>query len=420
MDLPNINTFTKKRKEMINFKRIAGVLALTLALVQIMPSIPVKATELDGETVELSDGESADGESADGELTDGELSDGELADGESADGELSDDESADDELVDDELAEKCDHEGCNNDLMEDSSLCSLCEEGQHYEYSANNDGYSHRIDMVCDCTYSGSWNAFCWFNEEGVCNECGQSKTTTCYHEHCTNPAGTDMGMCDECWGSEWEWSKLSDIDNETHTFIDVCGKCSSDWKIWTIVESHFNYSDGYCICGYKVSASESTSTSASGNSAPKAPTAEEIAKWAAAKVEEGIKAEVAIPVTDFVSASAVNAIPAEVKGTTTETVFNVSKITTTQGFVAAVDKIVKANPEGKSVSFYSEKPFAFNATSLNALTNANKEFVYMFKHEGHIYKVTIPAGAKVDLEGQRFAGPLYIGAKLGTTALVK
>ena len=126
------------------------------------------------------------------------------------------------------------------------------------------------------------------------------------------------------------------------------------------------------------------------------------------------------MPVTSFVSATAVNAIPKEVKDTTTETVFNISRIATTQGFVAAVDKMIKANIKEKKVTFYSDKPFAFNAVSLNALTNTKKEFVYIFKHNGRIYKVTIPAGAKIDLEGQQFAGPLYIGAKLGTTVVIK
>ena len=57
---------------------------------------------------------------------------------------------------------------------------------------------------------------------------------------------------------------------------------------------------------------------------------------------------------------------------------------------------------------------------SLDAVSNTGKDFVYTFKHEGKLYKVTIPAGAKVDLEGQKFAGPLFIGAKLGTTVVVK
>lgn len=156
-----------------------------------------------------------------------------------------------------------------------------------------------------------------------------------------------------------------------------------------------------------------------------KIPTEEEIAEQRAEaiskEVEEKIKAEEAIPVADFVSKEAVNAIPTEVKGSaSTEAVFNVSKITTTRGFVAAVDKIVKENAKEKTVTLYSDKPFAFNAASLTAVAGTSKDFVYMFKHEGQLYKVTIPAGAKVDLEGQMFAGPLYIGAKLGTTVVVK
>ena len=231
--------------------------------------------------------------------------------------------------------------------------------------------------------------------------------------------------MCDDCYLSDWE-SKYVKVNNAIHKQVLVCSECSSEFGDDFAYE-HWNYENGYCICGHNVNATPS----ASGNSVPKeekpaskVPTAEEVAEQrteAITKaVEEKIAAEEAIPVTSFVSAEAVNAIPAEVKGTTTEAVFNVSKITTTRGFVAAVDKIVKANLEGKSVTFYSEKPFAFNMNSLAAMADANKEFVYMFKHEGQLYKVTIPAGAKVDLAGQKFAGPLYIGAQLGTSVLVK
>lgn len=151
------------------------------------------------------------------------------------------------------------------------------------------------------------------------------------------------------------------------------------------------------------------------------APTEEQISEAIAKAVEEKNKAEESIPVEDFISTEAVNAIPTEVKGNaTTDAVFNVSKITTTRGFVAAVDKIVKENPQEKNVTFYSDNAFAFNDISLNALVNANKDFVYMFKHNGKLYKVTIPAGAKIDLAGQRFAGPLYIGAQLGTAVVVE
>ena len=149
---------------------------------------------------------------------------------------------------------------------------------------------------------------------------------------------------------------------------------------------------------------------------------AEEVRNNAFAKeVENRVKAEEAIQVASFVSKEALNALPAEVKGMTSkDTVYNISKITTTQGFVAALDKIVKATPKNGKVTLYSSEPFAFNKKALAAVTNANKDIVYIFNHKGHLYQVTIPAGVKVDLSLATFAGPLYIGAQLGTSVLIK
>jgi hypothetical protein len=78
-------------------------------------------------------------------------------------------------------------------------------------------------------------------------------------------------------------------------------------------------------------------------------------------------------------------------------------------------------NKKVEPVTFFTKNPIAFNASALTALSNAATEFVYMFNHEGHLYKVTIPAGAKINLDEEGgCAGPLYIGAKLGTSVLVK
>lgn len=71
------------------------------------------------------------------------------------------------------------------------------------------------------------------------------------------------------------------------------------------------------------------------------------------------------------------------------------------------------ANPGATSVTVYSSNPMAFSEDVLTSVANANKEFVYTFNHKGNLYKITIPAGAKVDLNGNRYAGPLYIGAQL-------
>ena len=207
-------------------------------------------------------------------------------------------------------------------------------------------------------------------------------------------------------------------VEANKHETIAICDSCTSQiLNLQMIDDCTFDENNICTLCN-------TAKTTKPSNSVPTptpAPSEEQISESIAKATEEKIKVEEAIPVEDFVSEEAVNAIPAEVKGnTSTEEVFNISKITTTRGFVAAVDKIVKENSQETSITLYSDKPFAFNTTSLDAVANASKDFVYTFKHEGQLYKVTIPAGAKVDLEGQMFAGPLYIGAKLGTTTVVK
>ena len=381
---------------MINFKRIAGVLALTMALIQVMPAVPVEAEE-EVEVEELAEEE--------------------------------EEVEAEEEVEEEVKEEKCYHIGCVNYAEEAVYvMCNDCQE-EVVRYDSNNDGWNHRYFWKCKCGLEDSYLEYCDF-VDGECSKCKQSQPTVCSHENCGSDSLSNMGICAEC-SNPGMWSdECVKVNDTTHKYVLICGKCSSEIMKYEGY-THYNYENGYCECGYYVGTGN---TSSENKEEPeyKAPTEEEKEEQRAEEieeqraeaiskaVEEKIAEEEAIPVTSFVSAEAVNAIPAEVKDTTTEAVFNVSKITTTRGFVAAVDKIVKANPEAKSVSFYSDKPFSFNTNSLAALTNANTEFVYMFKHEGHLYKVTIPEGAKVDLAGQKFAGPLYIGAQLGTSVLVK
>ena len=149
-----------------------------------------------------------------------------------------------------------------------------------------------------------------------------------------------------------------------------------------------------------------------------------DVSEMAQKAAEEAIKIEEALPVETFVSEVAVKAIPAEAKevanATAGMTSYNLTSIKTVKGFTAAVRKIAKADPETQSVLVYSNKPITFSVDTLNAVQDANKEFVYMFKHKGHLYKVTIPAGAKVDLRGEYYAGPLFIGSVLGTSQIVE
>ena len=136
--------------------------------------------------------------------------------------------------------------------------------------------------------------------------------------------------------------------------------------------------------------------------------------------LEATIQTEEALPVTSFASAAAVAAIPAEAKAAGTTATMNISNVTTSQGFVAAVKKIATASAAAPSVSVYSSKPIALNAASVNAISNTNKPFIYTFSYKGRLYRITIPAGAKVNLGKTGFAGPLGIGAQFGTTEVLK
>ncbi|MCQ2499010.1 MAG: hypothetical protein MJ133_08495 [Lachnospiraceae bacterium] len=73
-------------------------------------------------------------------------------------------------------------------------------------------------------------------------------------------------------------------------------------------------------------------------------------------------------------------------------------------------------------VSLYTEKPFCFNKSILNAMKNSNKSFVYYFMYKGHLYSVTIPAGTDASkvLEKNGYTGPFYVGKILGTTKFIK
>lgn len=139
---------------------------------------------------------------------------------------------------------------------------------------------------------------------------------------------------------------------------------------------------------------------------------------------EEAMRIEEALPVASFISEVAIKAVPAEVKEASTEAtganVYNLNAIRTVKGFTAAVRKIAKANPNAESLVVFSNKPVTFSVETINTIQDSYKEFVYMFYYKGHMYKVTIPAGTEVELGGEKYAGPLYIGSLLGTSELVE
>jgi len=212
-----------------------------------------------------------------------------------------------------------------------------------------------------------------------------------------------DSGACEHTFSGPWYVTPC------TTMHYQKCSKCGGELLNSQL---HTFGSDGKCtVCGYSKPSSQATSQET------KAPIAEDRAEEAAKVIEATVAAEVAAPVTTFTSAEAVNAIPAEAK--TTGAAYNLSSVTTTQGFVAAVNKISK-DTASKTMSVYSSKPITMNSASIEAVTSSGKAFEYTFSYMGHIYKITIPAGAKINMNGQRFAGPLYIGAILGTTQVIK
>ena len=351
---------------MMKFKKLASVLALTIALAQVVTVVPVHAEEV---------------------------------------GEVTHEANTSEWLVDgDSHYNPCTVEGCEekhnvayHSDWYDSEFTGYDEERHTWECTVCGKECSsehmylmiERVGHGCSC---GFWLDHSDSNGDGYCDINTEQCNRHLNHTFTKWEFDAEDGGC---------WSQCDDESCYERSFTKHSGNSCS-------------------ACGWK----GNTSTEEPKKEEPAIPqkSAEEVISEALAKAtEETIRTEEAMSVTSFVSAEAIDTLPAEVKETsTTETVYNLSKITTTRGFISAVDKIVKANTTAEAVSFYSSNPIAFNADSLTALTNANTEFVYMFNHEGHLYKVTIPVGAKVDLAGQTFAGPLYIGAQLGTSVLVK
>ena len=213
--------------------------------------------------------------------------------------------------------------------------------------------------------------------------------------------------------------------------------KCTEDEDNNGTAEDH-SWSDGKCsVCQYTCTHGEQTTGTCStcgknlGSGSQGSPTptpivtptlspvsAEQRQREDVELLEYTVSKEEALPVTSFASVAAVNAIPAEAK-TGNDLTYNISSVTTIPGFVAAVNKIANASPVSV-MSVYSSEPMALNAAVISAITNTGKTFVYTFTYKGHIYKVTIPAGAKISTNGQHFMGPLAVGAQLGTTQIVK
>ena len=253
----------------------------------------------------------------------------------------------------------------------------------------------------------------------------GVPETCTCNGRSDSDPWDsveyTHYRLCGSCQGSYdvGEHDTYTSLSNGNHRVTCTICNLPTDW----VEPCTFN-SEGRCTkCNYydssKNSSAESDQAAKEAAIAAAEKAAKERAEAIEAAAEAAIKAEEELPVASFVSTEALNSVPAEAKGSD-DTTYNISTVTTTRGFVAAVNKIAKDVASNNEVSVYSKESFAFNEDSLNAVASTGKDFVYTFTYKGHLYKITIPAGAKVNTNGQIFMGPLAIGAQLGTTEILK
>lgn len=97
--------------------------------------------------------------------------------------------------------------------------------------------------------------------------------------------------------------------------------------------------------------------------------------------------------------------------------IYDMSKYSTLQGFIAGLNKVAKENPKEKTINVFTGKAFPFNKKIIETINSIGKDVRYFFIHNGHLYSVTIHSkveSGKV-LEKSGFAGPLYIGKILGT-----
>ena len=130
-------------------------------------------------------------------------------------------------------------------------------------------------------------------------------------------------------------------------------------------------------------------------------------------KDQQRIDEEKDLPVSTFDNAT----VPQDFKNVGSID-YNLSAITTTEGFVEAVKKIEKVEVFKNFLHFYSDAPFAFSEESIKAMEG--KEVEYWFKHNGHMYEVYL--GSRLDLSktpitydgNNKYMGPLELARQVG------
>jgi len=271
------------------------------------------------------------------------------------------------------------------------TACDVCGWAPHIHTDASSwstDATNHW--KVCtsgtcdDPTYKGSLGAHTYNGKTNVasCSICG--KTNPNYQEEHTHTFESSWSTNDN---KHWKASTCGHSvtkDEGKHDFGDNEKKCKTC---------------GLSNPNYDKDASSKTSNSS-------APTR--------AQIEQDMTPKTMAAATSKIDKEAAALMPA--------TTFNMAEYRTTAGFAAGIMKAANLNGKNKQLTVYTTAPVSIDKSVLVTAQSAGVDFVYYFNYKNHLYRITIPAKADVTkvLESRGFSGPLFVGAVLGTSALVK
>jgi len=314
------------------------------------------------------------------------------------------------------------------------AVCGTC--GASYGELAAHSFTNYISDNNATCVADGTKTAKCdrcdaTDTKQDTGSKIAHSFTNYVSNNNATCTAdGTKTATCENCSATDTKSDAGTKLGHKYGAWNDgtrKCSRCSS-----TETCKHSNVTSGTCAtCGKKIVTEEPSKKVEEPSKKVEEPTAP--TQTPAQVVEKEKRIEVKEIAKVVASVAEVKAAPE------LSSAYNFSVYTTIPGFSSGLSKIVsqesakvpattKSNNRRKSkvatpqVVIYTAKAVTFSTDTAKAVSNSKVDVVYMFMHEGHLYKVTIPAGTDVTkiIEKNGYSGPLYIGARLGTSQLIK
>lgn len=363
----------------------------------------------------------------------------------------------------------------DGNVVTDESLVIEIDSNAHaFSATISSDSTGHWYAATCGHDVKKDIGAHTFNPETGICTVCNY----VCTH------SGQTTGICSVCGktlsSSEAHTHTLSDWQSNSETHYKVCTKEGCPNAGTRFNEEAHSYSNGKCKCGKVNPTSYTVTFNANGHgTVPSAVTVTEgtkvqkpsdptatgytfkgwyrnsecteswsfsentvtknmtlYAKWeasnataTAAATSQAAKNYAGIARTNEgaivptmlatggtkVSKAYADVIPAAT--------YNFNAYKSQSGFAAGISKVImSADANATEVAIYSDNPVTFNADILSACKNSKVDVVYYFTYQGHLYSVTIPAGADTSnaLEANGNSGPLYVGMILGTSVLIR